>query len=197
MINKKFAMKKLTDAYEEIIETIHQYRGLNWRTDPNFDDTPARCARAILNERTIGMDYEKQCEKLLTVKFPTEYKGFIITNPVTASSLCPHHLENVVYKVIMGYIPTDGAVGLSKIGRVIKLIARAPILQEDYVKRLADIFEKYLNPEGLGVIVKGQHGCMTSRGLSDPGVWVTMSELRGLFRTDPSVKSEFLKLSEI
>lgn len=189
------AYTRIGNAYMEIIDVLHKYHGLNWVDDPNFEGTPGRCARSLLNERCIGMTYKEKCKEILKVRFPSDYNGFIIASPITVSSLCPHHLENVTYEVIMGYIPSgNGVIGLSKIGRVIKLVGHAPILQENYVKILADIFEEELKPEGVGVIVKGQHNCMIARGLQQPNVWVTMSEMRGTFRDNPSVKSEFLKL---
>ena len=194
-ISYEKALEKIGNAYIEIIDTLHMYHGLDWTEDPNFDGTPGRCARSLLNERCIGMTYKDKCKEILNVRFPSEYNGFIIASPITVSSLCPHHLENVTYKVVMGYIPSgNGVIGLSKIGRVIKLVGHAPILQENYVKLLADIFEDELKPEGIGVIVKGQHNCMIARGLQQPDVWVTMSEMRGSFRDNSSVKSEFLKL---
>lgn len=134
---------------------------------------------------------------MLQITFPTTYNGFVITSPITVSSLCPHHFENVSYTVCMGYIPTERIVGLSKIGRVIKLLAKQPVLQEDYTKMLARIFQDCLNPEGLGVIVKGQHMCMIARGLEQPGVYTTTSEMVGTFRDNSSVKEEFLKLSKM
>ena len=183
-------------GYEYILNGLKVAYGLDWKNDPNFIETPDRIARSLIYERCKGINSEEDCRELLSKEFPDEYNGFIIANPIMVNSLCPHHFENVFYIVRMGYIPKkeNGVVGLSKIGRVIDLYGRQPILQETYVKKLADIFMESLDPEGCGVIVKGQHNCMIARGIQQPDVWVTMSELRGSFLTNDSVKNEFFKL---
>jgi len=76
-ISYEEANEKIKNAYSDIIDTLHQYHGLDWKEDPNFKGTPARCSRSILNERCIGMTYRKECTKILSTRFPSEYNGFI------------------------------------------------------------------------------------------------------------------------
>jgi GTP cyclohydrolase I len=185
--------KNIQGAWETILDNLKH----DWRTDPNLMDTPGRIARSMVHERCIGINSFPECEKLLEIRFPTTYEGLVITSPITVSSLCPHHFENVSYTVCMGYIPNGFVVGLSKIGRVIKLFAQQPIIQEDYTRILTLIFSKCLRPHGLGVIVKGQHMCMIARGLELPGVYTTTSEMLGSFRNNASVKEEFMNLCKI
>lgn len=192
------AIKKIGDAYIQIFDVLKEYYGLDWKNDENFNDTPQRIGRAIINERCKGINSEKKCKQLLkNVTFPSNYKGFVIINPVTAFSLCPHHFESISYIVSTAYIPKNHVIGLSKIPRVIKLFAAQPILQEDFTKKLTDIIEDSINPEALGVVVKGRHNCMIARGIQDPNVFCTTSEVRGTCLTDPAVKGEFLRLCGI
>lgn len=53
-----------------------------------------------------------------------------------------------------------------------------------------------LSPAGVGVIVSGQHGCMSCRGVRKAGVSMVTSAVRGLFRDDPSARAEFLGLAD-
>ncbi|MCK5016510.1 MAG: GTP cyclohydrolase I [Candidatus Peribacteraceae bacterium] len=183
--------------WEGILDELYKGIELDWRKDINLMHTPHRIAKSMLHERCKSIGQEDNIVKHLDIMFESDYNGFVVCNPVTAESLCPHHFENVTYEVYMGYCSKDKVVGLSKIGRVIKDSARQPILQEDYTKMLADLFEKALQPEGVGLVVKGQHNCMISRGLQQPGIWVTTSEMRGTFRDNHSVKDEFLELCKL
>lgn len=193
-VDDKKKYEAIKNAWLDILKNLY---GDNWADDPNLTETPHRIAKSMVYERCKNINCNEEARKILNVRFPSKYKGFIVTNPVTVDSLCPHHFENVNYVVVAGYIPTDGVVGLSKIGRVIKAVGRQPILQEDYIMTLADIFMEELRAEGVGVIVSGVHNCMVARGLQSPESDVTMAEMRGTFRDDPSVKQEFYDLVKL
>jgi len=62
------------------------------------------------------------------------------------------------------------------------------------VTEIADAFEKHVQPMGVGVIAEAEHGCMSIRGVKKPKARTTTSVMRGLFLSDPRVKSEFLRL---
>ena len=168
--------------------------GLDYKNDENFDETPSRNAKALL-ERCVGINSHNIIkDDLLNKSFPSEYRGLIIIDPITAFGLCPHHFENITYNVSVGYIPKDRCIGLSKFARVVKLYASQPMLQEDFTKDLADLFYETLDPEGVIVVAAGQHNCMIARGVKQAGNTVTMSEVRGTFFTDPSLELKFYNL---
>ena len=193
-VDQEHKYNSIKKAWVGILESLY---GPTWAKDPNLTETPHRIAKSMVYERCENINCNEDARKLLKVRFPSKYKGFIVTNPISVDSLCPHHFENVNYKVVAGYIPMNGVVGLSKIGRVIKAIGRQPILQEDYIMTLADIFMEELQAEGVGVIVSGVHNCMVARGLQATNSDVTMAEMRGTFRDNPSVKQEFYELVKL
>lgn len=190
------AMKKIEKAWYDIFDALHEAHGLDWKNDDNFTETPKRVAKMMVLERCVGVNSENKCKEILSKGFPKKYDGIVVgANPITAYSLCPHHFENVTYQVWMGYSPKEKVVGLSKMGRVIKLYAKQPILQEDYTANLANLFHDALDPLGVIVIVKGKHNCMVARGLeADPEQWVVTSSVTGVFLTEDTYKSEFLNL---
>lgn len=190
------AHNMIEKSWKNIFEALKLAYGLEYEKDDNFDDTPKRNARALL-ERCVGINSKDICKKLLQTNFTNKYKGMVIVNPITLHSLCPHHFEDVYYIVRVGYIPKTKCVGLSKIGRVVRLYGSQPILQEEYTKDLADMLMEVLDAEGVCVVTKGRHNCMVARGLKQHGVWVTMSEVRGSFLSNPSVKDEFFKLCKM
>ncbi|MFW6001904.1 MAG: GTP cyclohydrolase I [archaeon] len=182
--------------YRGIFECLSSLYDLDVN-DPNLIDTPERIAKLMVDERCQGINSKEKCKKLLSVTFPTEYEGIIIAaNPTKVYSLCPHHFENVTYKVWVGYIPQDKVIGLSKFSRVIKLFGSQPIMQEDFTYQLHELFEEALNPKGLIVIVKGQHYCMLARGVKTEEQWTVTSQASGLFKDDLTVKEEFLVLCQ-
>lgn len=172
---------------------LREAYGLDWENDENFRETPKRIAKSIL-ERCCGINSEKKCEELMKKTFPSEYNDMIIIGPVVVDSICPHHFENVRYTVRMGYIVGERRVGLSKPGRVIKLFGRQPILQETFTHKLANIFENHLEPQGVIVVVVGEHDCMTCRGLNEKDVRAITSCVRGNFLDSPTTKHEFFEL---
>ena len=194
----KYSKQKIESAYAEIFDSLGDAYGLDWRSDPNFEETPSRIAKSLLLERCIGINSENECAKLLKRRFPSKYDGMITVGPISAHSLCPHHMEEIRHEVHFGYIPNPtnkkAVVGLSKIPRVVKLFASQPIMQEDFCKKLADIFGNHLKPEGLGLIIRSKHYCMIARGVREHESVTSSIEMRGSFRNDPSVKQEFIEL---
>ena len=185
--------EKIKEAWESILHEL-QMLGLNL-DDPNFHGTPERIAKMLVYEKCAGLNSKEKCKELLGKRFPTEYDGMVVLNPIKVWSMCAHHWVDVVYQVFMGYIPKNKEViGISKIPRVIKLFASQPTIQEQFTKDLTDLFIESIDPEGIGLIVRGQHNCMVARGIQQPDVWITTSEMRGTFRINPSLKEEFLLL---
>jgi len=205
----EYASEKLFDASKIIESSIKDLLGALQiaygldTSNENFRETPERVARMFLNERFCGINSEEYCKSLLMKSFPKHEKDsrdemIIAANPAIAWSVCPHHLENVEYKVWMGYMPKDDVVGISKFNRVICHYAKQPILQEDYTSGLARLFEEALDPLGSIVIVKGKHDCMIARGArANPDQWVVTSAVRGLFLTEETYKQEFLNLCKL
>ena len=178
-------------AWYDIMKGLELAYGLNYKSDENFDNTPHRIGKALL-EKCAGINSEEIIkEQILQTSFPSDYHGMTVVDPIDAYSLCPHHFENVSYNVSIGFIPKERCLGLSKVPRTVKLFAQQPILQEDFTKKIADLFYDTLQLEGIGVVTRGQHNCMISRGVKQQGSTVIMSELRGTFLSDPSVKDEF------
>jgi GTP cyclohydrolase I len=51
-----------------------------------------------------------------------------------------------------------------------------------------------LEPQGVGVVIKAEHHCMTSRGIHKPGTDLVTSRMLGVFRDDPKTRQEFLSM---
>lgn len=153
--------------------------------DSNFKDTPKRVAKLyheMLTPRLNNM-----------TDFPSPTKGMIVLRNHTVFALCPHHLLPVELRAYVAYIPKGKVLGLSKLARVVESQLTKPIMQEELGELTANALEEALNPQGVAVVLAGQHGCMRYRGVETTGDVVT-SALRGLFLHSDATRDEFYQL---
>jgi GTP cyclohydrolase I len=185
---------KLKETYSGLLDEID----INWKRNNNLIGTPDRLVRSLKEKIMPICEIEETCKSLLSVAFESTYDGMVIVSPITAFSLCPHHLEIVEYVVHFGYISNKNThvFGFSKIPRVVQLFAKQAILQETFTKNLGDfIFESSGGlAEGLGLVVIGKHNCVSCRGVLNQNVRFTTSYLCGSFFNHPHVKQEFFTL---
>jgi GTP cyclohydrolase I len=131
---------------------------------------------------------------LLAKTFPAKYTEMVISKHNTAFGVCPHHLLPVVYRISMAYIPVDKVLGLSKLSRLARLIARGPRLQEDLTHELSDILHRQLASQGSAVYIEGLHMCMAARGVGAHEARLVTSGVRGVFLDHLATREEFIKL---
>lgn len=182
----KFDDKEILDGMKKIISGL----GLDLN-DPDLKDTPKRVLRGYYEILEGLLDTDEKINKILSITFPSKYEGMIVEGPIHCYSLCPHHFLPIVYDIFVGYIPKGKSLGLSKLPRLIELLARRPIIQEDLTRDIAEKIEKILKPQGVAVFVKGTHFCMSMRGVRNNASTVT-SEVTGVFRKNIGTRMEFL-----
>ncbi len=186
------AAKLLHEAYEMVLRA-YQLMGYD-TTDANFADTAARAARAAQEMVHPVSEIEAQIESLLAKTFPARYDEMVISKHNICFGVCPHHLLPVVYRVSVAYLPMDRVVGISKLSRLIRLMARRPVLQEDFSHELSDLLYTRLNSRGSAVYIEGLHLCMAARGVEAHEARLVTSAVRGIFRDQPATRQEFLDL---
>ena len=156
-------------------------------------ETPRRVAE-MYAELFAGIGQDPRGE--LAVGYEEGHREMVIVRDIPFYSMCEHHLLPFYGVAHIGYIPNvDGrVVGLSKIARVVEIIASRPQIQERMTTEIADAIVDGLNPSGVAVIVQAEHMCMIMRGVKKPGSNIITSALRGAFRTHPESRSEFFCL---
>lgn len=185
------AMALFTEGYQKILEGIGV---LGYDTsDDNFRDTAGRAARGFHELIHDSGQVEAETEALLNKTFPAKFGEMVISKGNTAFGLCPHHLLPVVYRISLAYIPTKKVLGLSKLSRLARLLARGPNLQEDLTHDLANILHENLQSQGSAVFVEGVHMCMASRGVGAHEARLLTSAVRGVF-LELATREEFMKL---
>jgi GTP cyclohydrolase I len=123
------------------------------------------------------------------------YDELVVARSIPFHSLCRHHLLPFGGVAHVGYLPGDRILGLSKLARVVELLARDLQTQERLTVQVAGWLQERLEPRGVGVVLDAEHLCMTVRGIQAPGVRTVTSALRGRVRDDPRTRSEFLSLT--
>ena len=120
----------------------------------------------------------------------------VILRDIPFYSMCEHHLLPFYGIAHVGYIPSISGkvVGVSKLARVVEIFAKRPQIQERMTKQIADTIFETLRPDGVAVVIRAEHLCMTMRGIKKPGTNIITSAVRGSFRKTSATRSEFLSL---
>ena len=70
-------------------------------------------------------------------------------------------------------------IGLSKIPRVVDVLAKRPQMQERLTEEVADLLMRELDARGVAVVIEASHSCMTIRGVNKPDSTFVTSAMRG------------------
>lgn len=179
--------KKIEKAVKMILEAIGE--------DTKRKDligTPKRVAEMYEEIFSgIKMDPEKELEVL----FDKEHHEIVLLKDVPLYSVCEHHLIPFMGRVHVAYIPKGNRVtGLSKLVRVVDILAKRPQVQEKLTTEIADILMKKLNPLGVLIVIEAEHLCMSMRGVKKSGIMTVTSAVRGIFKENQKTRAEALSL---
>ena len=178
---------------EQAIRTMIRWAG----DDPMRDglrETPDRVARAF-EEYFSG--YAQDPTEILRKTFE-EIEGYdemIVLRGVRFESHCEHHMAPIVGRAWVAYIPQGRVVGISKLARLVDIYAKRLQIQEKMTAQIANTINDVLKPEGVGVIIKATHHCMTTRGAHKPGTDLVTSRMLGVFRDNALTRQELLGLA--
>jgi GTP cyclohydrolase IA len=154
-------------------------------------ETPARVTR-MYEEIFAGYDVDPR--DVLGVSFDEQHEELVIVRDIVYYSQCEHHMAPFFGVAHIGYLPSGKIAGLSKLARLVEAVTRKLQVQERITSQIADIMEETLKPHGVMVVVEGEHLCMCARGVKKPGAKTVTSGVRGEFRTNAALRSEFLAL---
>ncbi|MGO4683117.1 GTP cyclohydrolase I FolE [Hyphomicrobium sp. 2TAF46] len=185
--------KKPTRAdVEAAVKTIIRWTG----DDPSRDglqETPSRVAKA-LEEYFRGYDQDPEAILQKTFEEIEGYDEMIVLRGIRFESHCEHHMAPIIGRAWVGYIPDGRVVGISKLARVVDAYAKRLQIQEKMTAQIANTIQDVLKPQGVAVVIKAEHHCMTTRGVLKPGTDMVTSRMLGAFRDNPLTRQEFLAI---
>jgi GTP cyclohydrolase IA len=175
---------------EQAVRTLIRWAG----DDPGREgllDTPARVVRAY--EQWFAGYGEDAGEHLArTFEEISGYDEMVVLRDIRFVSHCEHHMAPIVGRAYVGYLPHAKVVGISKLARLVQVLARRLQIQEALTAQIANTLNDVLAPHGVAVVIEATHGCMTSRGVSQAEATMVTSRMLGAFRDRPETRQEFL-----
>ena len=184
--------KEKIDQIEAHFTHIMRVLGLDLMDD-SLIETPKRVAKMYVNEIFWGLDYEA-FPKCTTVDNKMKYDEMVIERNVNVQSNCEHHFVVIDGVATVAYIPKQKVLGLSKINRVVEYFSKRPQIQERLTEQVYHALQYILETDDIAVVIDAQHYCVKSRGVEDVGSSTVTSKLGGVFKTDPSVRLEFMNI---
>ena len=182
----------LTHEVAERIDALLKSLVIDIVNDHNTKQTGARVARMYIGEVFAG----RYAPSPDLTAFPNveSYDELYLVGPITVRSTCAHHLQNIRGNCWIGIYPGKNVLGLSKFYRLAEWIAARPQIQEEMTIQIADLLEAETAAEGIAVVVKAEHMCVTHRGVKEHASDMTTSVLRGVLRDNSDTRAEFFRL---
>jgi GTP cyclohydrolase I len=159
---------------------------------PGIKATPQRVARMFAE--ILGGAVEDPAVHLRILQHE-KHDEMVLIKSIPLYSMCEHHLLPFAGVAHVAYIPKGGRiVGLSKIARVVDILARRLQVQERLTKQIADLIMDRLKPLGVMVVIEAEHLCMSMRGAKKPKSLTVTSAVRGVFRSSSITRAEAINL---
>jgi GTP cyclohydrolase I len=177
---------KLECLYKGIVEQIEE--------DParqGLIKTPYRAAKAL---QFLTQGYTQNVDEIVNgAIFDEEFDDMVIVRDIEFYSLCEHHILPFFGKCHVGYIPNKKIIGLSKVPRIIDMLARRLQVQERLTDQIAQVVNELIQPQGIAVVMEAQHMCMMIRGVEKQRSSTITNVMLGTFRAKDSTRAEFLQ----
>jgi GTP cyclohydrolase IA len=184
---KEKLIDEATVAFEGVLDALL----IDRENDPNSKGTARRLAKMYYNEIMAGR-YEPAPD---CTAFPNDsadrYEGMLVVRS-ELRSMCSHHHQPVAGVAYIGIIAAEKLIGLSKYTRIAQWCARRGTLQEELCIDIANEIMAATASKDVGVYIQAVHGCCENRGIMAHSSLTQTTVLRGAFKTDDSVKKEFM-----
>ena len=174
-------------AYEKYLDALR----IDWRNDPNSDNTPTRVAKAFVNDLAAGCYNDPP----KVTAFPSDgYDGMVFQGGIPVKSFCSHHHLPFSGRAHVAYIPSPSGkvIGLSKLNRIVEHYARRPQIQEGLTIQIHKAIDEICEGnKGVSVMISATHTCACLRGVKHDGCEMKTSRLSSDFLEDVATRNEF------
>jgi GTP cyclohydrolase I len=156
-------------------------------------DTPRRVVKAY-EELFKGYDENPGLTLARVFSQVDGYADMVLVRDIPFFSHCEHHMVPFVGMAQVGYYPSQGVVGLSKLARIVDTFARRLQTQEALTAQIVEAIDAALETRGVAVMVEAEHMCMSMRGVKKHGVSTVTTQFSGVFRENPREQDRFIAL---
>jgi len=177
---------------EAAVRTLLSWAG----DDPDREGLKATPSRVVRSYEEFFAGYDQDPEEILARTFEevAGYDDMVVLRGIRFESYCEHHMVPIIGIAHIGYLPTNRVVGISKLARVLEIFSKRLQIQEKMTAQIANTIDQVLKPQGVAVVLEGEHQCMTTRGVHRPGVNMVTSQMLGVFRENEATRKEFLSI---
>jgi GTP cyclohydrolase I len=177
---------------EEAVRTLIRWTG----DDPDREGLRATPDRVVRSYEEFFAGYGEDPEEILARTFEEieGYDDMVVLRGIRFESYCEHHMVPIIGIAHIGYLPRHRVVGISKLARVLEVFSKRLQIQEKMTAQIATTIDRVLKPQGVAVVIEGEHQCMTTRGVHRPGVNMVTSHMIGVFRDNEATRKEFLSI---
>jgi len=190
---KQEMIKEAAEHYGKYMDALK----IDWRNDPNSEDTPNRVAKSFVNDLAIGC-YSKE-PNITTFENVNNYDGIVFQGNIKVNSFCSHHHLPFIGVAHLAYIPTTDSkiIGLSKLNRTVEFFARRPQVQENLTMQIHNYINSLCDGNlGVAVVVEANHMCACVRGVKHDATMKT-AKLSGVFMDNNNqARTEFYNFIE-
>jgi GTP cyclohydrolase I len=185
--DKELLINEATEAFEGVLDALL----IDRHNDPNSHGTARRLAKMYFNEIMAGRYDPRPSATAFPNDSDDRYSGMLVVRS-ELRSMCSHHHQPVSGVAYIGIIAAGKLIGLSKYTRIAQWCARRGTLQEELANDIAREIMKATDAQDVGVYIQATHGCCENRGIMAHSSLTQTTVLHGAFKTDPSVKKEFM-----
>lgn len=176
---------KIQASMRDIMETL----GLDLQDD-SLCDTPKRIAKMYVDEIFSGLDY-RRFPKITAIDNKMQSDEMVKVSDISLTSTCEHHFVTIDGTATVAYIPKDRVLGLSKVNRLVDFFAQRPQVQERLTQQVLVALQTIVGTEDVAITINATHYCVKARGIRDNTSYTKTSALGGVFKTDPTYRTEF------
>ena len=179
---------------EAAVRTLLAWSG----DDPDRDGLQLTPQRVVDAYRDYFSGYDQDPVALLldpAVDDAAGYDDIVLLRNIEVVSHCEHHISPFMGRATLAYMPGDRLVGLSRLARVVDVLARRLQTQEALTAQIASSLDEGLDPRGVAVLIEAEHQCIAARGIRQRGLSAATTRFLGVFATDQALQDRFLRLA--
>jgi len=180
---------------ENAVRTLILWAGDNPKRE-GLIETPKRVVNAYLD---FFSGYKEDPKKILGKTFEEieGYNDIVLVKNIRMESHCEHHMVPFIGSAHIAYIPNKKIVGISKLARLVDILAKRLQTQEILTSQIANTINDALKPKGVAVLIDAKHQCMTTRGIHKVNSSTVTTTFLGDFRKDSKLEDRFLAMINV